>query len=60
MGVHEDKMQRMNDDRKIYEASRDQLRNNIREFEMFCQDVTVANRRDQMTMKNHIMDDITK
>jgi hypothetical protein len=37
--VHEDRLSRLNEDKKIFELSRDKLRNDIREFEKLCQDI---------------------
>jgi hypothetical protein len=44
LNVHEDKMVRLNDDRLIFEQSRDQLRNDIREFEMLVQEISQFNK----------------
>ena len=41
--THDDRMARLNDDKKIFEVGRDQLRNDIKEFEKLCQDISMHN-----------------
>ena len=38
--VHEDKMARFQDDKATFEKSRDRLRQDVREFEKLCQDIS--------------------
>ena len=42
--AHDDKIGKLNDDRKVFEARGNQLRKDIREFEKLCVDISHENR----------------
>lgn len=60
MNVHEDRMTRLNEDKKIFEASRDQLRSDIRQFEMLCQDISMHNREALTRIEHSVKVDISR
>ena len=58
--AHEDKIAKINDDRKVYETKGNQLRKDIREFEKLCVDVSQENRQQVHELGGQYRDDLNK
>lgn len=68
VNVHEDKLIRLVDDRTLFELSKNQMRKDIHNFEVLCQDISIQNKNECYRMQDlmfkenkkleHLMDDM--
>lgn len=58
--VHETKLIKFTDDKVINEKSRNQLRRDIREFEILIKDVSYRNNLNNITIKQETKDELMK
>jgi soluble cytochrome b562 len=58
--AHDDKISKVNDDRKIFEARCNQLRKDIREFEKLCVDISHETRSKVDELKGNYQNDMDK
>lgn len=54
MNVHEDKIIRLVDDRNLFEISKNQLRKDINNFELLCQDISIQNRKESFRLEEYL------